>query len=392
MTHETLRPKIILVALFFSFFVTQTPGILSGLLLVDISQDFNTEIGITAQMRSLSTGLGVLMALLMGAISMKYQHKTLLLIGLGLVAASAIGCCYSPTLAFLFLVYSLSGIGLAMVSPMANTLAAEHFHGDLRPLAIGMLIASASLSYVFGAPIISQLEQMFGWRHTFLSYILILNIVSIILIQFSVPLSENRSNPSHSFLTGFRSVLGNKSALACLFGVIISSASWQGLVFFSTSFYRTSYELPILLAAYMLSIFAIFFTSGSILSGRFTNIFGRKRLTIIGLLVMGSFTILFTYVPWFWVSFPIAIIGCFFGGVRYAASNNMSLEQIPEFRGTMMSLNSAALNLGQTIGSMVGGYILLAFNWKILGTVLGLFGITASIIFYVLTDEPLQVD
>ena len=387
-----LRPKIILVALFFSFFVTQTPGILSGLLLVDISQDFNTEIGITAQMRTLSTGLGLIMALLMGAISMKYKHKNLLLIGLGLVAASAIGCCYSPSLAVLFIVYSMSGLGLAMVSPMANSLVGEHFHGDMRPMAIGMLIASASLSYVFGAPIISQLEQRIGWRYTFLSYILILNIISIILIQTSIPSPEKGSNPSHNFLSGFKSILRNKSALACLFGVIISSASWQGLVFFSTSFYRTSFELPIILAAYMLSIFAIFFTSGSLLSGKFTNLFGRKKLTIIGLLVMGLFTILFTYVPWFWVSFPIAVLGCFFGGVRYAASNNMSLEQVPEFRGTMMSLNSAALNLGQTVGSMVGGYILITYDWRILGITLGIFGITASIIYYIFTDDPRQTN
>jgi len=277
-----------------------------------------------------------------------------------------------------------------MVSPMGNSLVGEHFKGDMRPMAIGMLIASASLSYVFGAPIISQLEQRIGWRFTFLSYILILIIISIILVQISVPSQQTTQNKNQSLLSGFKSVLQNKSALACLVGVIFSSASWQGLVFFSTSFYRSSFELPTILAAYQLSILAIFFTCGSLLSGKITNRFGRRNLTVVGLLIMGLFTIVFTNVSWFWVSFSIAVVGSFFGGVRYAASNNLSLEQVPEFRGTMMSLNSAAINLGATLGSIVGGYILLVYNWSILGAVLGVFGILASLLYHLFAKDPLQ--
>ena len=96
---------MILISLFFSFFVVMSPGILSGVLLIDISQAFNTQIGLVAQIRSLSTSLGVIMALVMGAISVPYKHKNLLLIGLGLLAVSAIGCCYAPNLTTLFIVY-----------------------------------------------------------------------------------------------------------------------------------------------------------------------------------------------------------------------------------------------------------------------------------------------
>ena len=277
-----------------------------------------------------------------------------------------------------------------MVSPMANSIVGEQLTGDMRPLAIGMLIASASLAYVFGAPAISQLGDMIGWRYTFLSYILILNIIAIILAQIFVPVSNTIQSLQTSWLSGFKTVIKNRSASACLIGAILGSASWQGIVFFGTSFYRSSFELPTLMAAYLLSILALFFTVGSILSGRFTNIFGRKRLTIVGLILMGLFTILFTNISRLWVSFPIAALGSFFGGLRYAASNNLSLEQLPEFSGTMMSLNNASVNLGQTLGSMVGGYVLLWNNWSFLGTALGAMGLVASLIYYLFSEDPMH--
>ena len=277
-----------------------------------------------------------------------------------------------------------------MVTPMTNSLVREHIEEDLRPLAIGMLIASASLAYVIGAPAISQLAQRIGWRYTFLSYILILNLLSILLVQISLPIQNTSQSTGSGFLSGFKTVAKNRSALACLIGATLSSAAWQGIVFFSTSFYRSNFELPTLLAAYLLAIIAVFFTIGSVLSGRITNKIGRKRLTVFGLLVMSSFTILFTNIPNFWVSFPIAVLGGFFGGIRYAASNNLSLEQIPEYGGTMMSLNTAAVNLGATLGSMIGGYILLVSSWQYLGTALGSLGLIALLIYQIFTKDPLS--
>ena len=390
MSEVSINQRSLLLALFFTIFVVQSPGILSGLLLPDISQTFNTQIGICAQVRSFSTTIGAIVALVMGALSVKYRHKSLLLWGLGFLAISAIGCCYAPNLSILFITYSLSGIGAAMASPMTSSIAGNYLSDDIRPLAIGMLLASASLAYVIGAPAISQLADKIGWRYTFLTYILFLNLLSILLTQRSVPSQNKIVGSQGSVFSGFSNVLKTRSACACLVGAVFGSASWQGIVFFGTSFYRSSFELPTLMAAYLLAILAVFFSVGSVLSGRITNRIGRRRLTILGLLFMGSFTVLFTNIASLWVSFSLAVLGSFFGGVRYAASNNLSLEQLPEFRGTMMSLNNASINLGQTVGALVGGYVLLGNNWRLVGTALGGFGLFATLIYYLFSTDPMQ--
>ena len=60
-------------------------------------------------------------------------------------------------------------------------------------------------------------------------------------------------------------MLKTRSACACLIGAVFGSAAWQGIVFFGTSFYRSSFELPSLMAAYLLAILAVFFSIGSVL-------------------------------------------------------------------------------------------------------------------------------
>jgi len=277
-----------------------------------------------------------------------------------------------------------------MASPMTSSIAGDYLGDDIRPIAIGMLIASASLAYVIGAPTISQIADRIGWRYTFLTYILFLNLLSILLTQRSVPSPENTLRTQVGLFSGFNTVLKTRSACACLIGAVFGSAAWQGIVFFGTSFYRSSFELPSLMAAYLLAILAIFFSIGSVLSGRITNRVGRRRLTILGLLIMGSCTILFTNLSALWVSFPFAVLGSFFGGIRYAASNNLSLEQLPEFRGTMMSLNNASINLGQTVGALVGGYVLLGNSWRFLGTALGALGLLATLIYYLFSTDPIR--
>ena len=72
----------------------------------------------------------------------------------------------------------------------------------------------------------------------------------------------------------------------------------------------------------------------------------------------------------------------------FAASSSLTLEQVPRFRGTMMSLFSAVYSLGSALGAGVGGLVLLLYDYGFVGISLGAIGIASAIVFYLLTIDP----
>ncbi|MDH7564684.1 MAG: MFS transporter [Candidatus Bathyarchaeota archaeon] len=144
----------------------------------------------------------------------------------------------------------------------------------------------------------------------------------------------------------------------------------------------TNFGIGIMLGA------ALCYTLGSLVAGRLANRFGRKALTVLSSFLAGVFIISFVYLSNLWFSLAVNFWGSWFSGMASSTANGLSLEQVPEFRGTMMSINSAAISLGGALGAAVGGSALDLFNYEALGLILGAMGLAAAVIFYFLTIDP----
>ena len=73
----------------------------------------------------------------------------------------------------------------------------------------------------------------------------------------------------------------------------------------------------------------------------------------------------------------------------HSSVDSLNLEQVPEFRGPMMSLSTAASTLGGIIGSGLGGLSLILHGHSSVGAILGSFGIISGIIYYTFAREPI---
>jgi len=73
-----------------------------------------------------------------------------------------------------------------------------------------------------------------------------------------------------------------------------------------------------------------------------------------------------------------------------SAGQSLNLEQVPRFRGTMMSLTSATGSTGAALGAGLGELIILQYGYEALGISPGLIGIGASFIFYFLSSDPIR--
>ena len=87
-------------------------------------------------------------------------------------------------------------------------------------------------------------------------------------------------------------------------------------------------------------------------------------------------------------SLVLNFTAAWFMGMMASAASSLTLEQVPRFRGSMMSISSVATNLGAAVGAAVGGLALVWYDYDVLGAILGGMGIIAAIIFFLVTKDP----
>jgi predicted MFS family arabinose efflux permease len=381
--------SLFLPSLAISNFATGPLAVLITLLLIDIALTFEVSLGVMGQINTLSSVVSVIFALVMGILSVRFRHKSLMIIGLLCVGVSALGCFFASNFNSMLIFYSLSGVGTAMVFPMAITLIGEHLLLEERGSAVGWIIAAGSLSYLIGAPIISFISDIGGWRLTLLGFVIPISLAGLFLALIGLPSTSRKqlTISKTTYLGSFKGVLLNISAAACLAGNVLRTASFIAIVLYGVSFFRQRFLVSTNFASLIIIGAALCYTLGSLVAGRLVNKFGRKSLTVLTAFLAGIFIIAFVYLPNLWFSLALNFLGTWFSGMASSAANSLTLEQAPRFRGTMMSINSAALSLGNALGSALGGLALVLFNYEVMGSILGIMGIVAAIIFHLLTID-----
>jgi predicted MFS family arabinose efflux permease len=382
--------RLFLPSLVVSSFASGPITVLAALLLIDIGITFNTPVGVTGQISTAYSIAAFVFALLTGVLSVRFKHKSLLLTGVLLMTISALGCFLASDFVVMLVFYSLSGAGYAMVSPMAFTLVGEHFPLKKRANAIGWIVAGGALVYVIGAPIIALMSGFEGWRFPLLGFVLPILLISLLLTFLGLP-SPTKSNQISSDTKtrlNFKEILLNRSAVACLIGDILRSAAFVAIVIYATSFYRQRFLVPTDLASFILLGGALSYVLGSLTNGVSVNRLGRKTSTVVTALLSGIFTIAYVFTLDLGLSLVLMLVASWFFGMVASSANSLTLEQVPTLRGTMMSMDTAVINIGSALGTALGGLALLYFNYEGLGSVLGAIGIIAAVVFYLLAKDP----
>ena len=383
--------RLFLPSLIISRFATQPVSVILSLLLIEIGQSFGLPVGVTGQISTVRSSTAFVSSMLMGALSVRYKHKALLTTGLIFLSVATLGCSLSSSFFLLLSFYVMIGFGVAMIMPMTTSLVAKHLPLEKRTSAIGLLMATLSVSFLLGTPIIRFISDIGGWQLPYLVYAFPFPLLSLLLVFKGLPSesdSEKGSKSGGSLIAGYRGVLSNRSAIACLVSNALAGATFSGLTVYSVSFYREHFLLSKGTATYFLVGAALIYTVGSLISSRFVIKLGRKQVTYLSALMTGVFTVIFTVIPVLWISMVSALFACLFAGIRSTAHVSLIVEQVPEFRGTIMSMSAAFVNLGTALGSGLGGLALLWYSYEAIGPTLGLFGLASAIIVYLIAVDP----
>ena len=96
------------------------------------------------------------------------------------------------------------------------------------------------------------------------------------------------------------------------------------------------------------------------------------------------------YVPSLRFTFFVIFFAYLMMGFVFTVAIGLAVEQVPEFRGSMMSLNSASGNLGMALGTSIGGVVLLRYDYGLVGLVLGVIGLLATAIYHLNVHDPTE--
>jgi DHA1 family putative efflux transporter-like MFS transporter len=388
---EVPHGRLFLPALVMSSFASGPIALLASLLLVDIGNTFSTSVGVAGQLNTVYSVAALAMALITGALSTKFRHRSLLLVGLVLMMVSSFGCYLAPDFLTMMASFSLSGAGYAMVNPMTFALVGRHLSVQKRPNAIGGIVAGGALVYVLGAPVIAILAGIGGWRLPLLGFVAPVLFAGFILSFVGLPsvrAVEESAPAADTYYRSFKEVLTNRSAVACLVGDMLRSASFVAVVFFSASFVRQRFYVSTDMASLMIIGGALSYVIGGLVSGRLVSMLGRKPMVVSTASLAGAFTAAYVFAPDFYTSVALIMAAGLFFGLVASAANSLTLEQTPSFRGTMMSIDTAALNLGSALGTVVGGLALVLSGYEGQGTILGAACILGALAWALFAVDP----
>jgi DHA1 family inner membrane transport protein len=279
-----------------------------------------------------------------------------------------------------------------MVGPIAIALVGENIAFKERASAVGWVLAGGSLAYLIGAPIMGVLAGFGGWRMSLLGFVIPFSVLSSLLAFASVPSQSPHHKPSasgHDYLESLREIMSNRSAVGCLVGNVFRNAAFMAILLYGTSFFIERFSLSEGIASFVILGGALFYTLGSLIAGSMVNRYGRKTSTVSTALLAGLFTMSYAYVPDIWFSLALNFTAAWFMGMMASAASSLTLEQVPTFRGSMMSMSSAATSLGSAVGAAVGGMALIWCDYDVLGVILGGMGIVAAIVFHLVTKDPI---
>lgn len=390
-TDKLASQRRILWAIIIASSVVWIPSFLSGILLLDISDTFGYPIGVVGQIFTVSSIVGVISAIMLGMLTIRIKTKTLIIIGLIAFMVFSVICSLAPSFNIMIASFSLSGLGLAFVMPMSMSLVGEHLPVEKRASAIGWISAAIAIPGLVFGPLIGYVVNIGSWRLAFIVFILPLSILGLFAVLRWIPSVSGGHASEESgvdLFSGFKEIVKNRSALTSLFGYALALASMTALGSYIPSYLRETFLVSTEFVSTVFASVYVVYVLGSIACARVVDRFGRKPVLVVSLLVESILILISFVTPNLWLTLVIIYVANMLMGFFYTVAISLVLEQLPGFQGTMMSLNSAAGNLGMALGSAVGGLILLFYDYGLVGLSLGVLGIIATIIYKTQVKDP----
>ncbi|MDW4065026.1 MFS transporter [Staphylococcus saprophyticus] len=357
------KNKFAILALAMSAFAIGMTEFISVGLLPLIKDSFNTTIslaGLTVSLYAVGVTIG---APLLTPMTNKIRRKHLLIgIMLIFIIANTLAA-FSTTFSMLLAMRVLSALMHGVFMSIATAIASDLVSPDKRSSAIAMMFTGLTVATITGVPLGTWIGQQFGWEASFIT-IAIIGFLSLVINIISVPndLNEYEQASMLEQLTVFK----NKSLMMVYLITALGYGGTFVVYTYLTTLLTDTLHYSDDAVVILLVIYGVMVAIGNTLGGKLTN--NRPRQVLIGIFLIQAIVLLIVGVT---VShqilgtIAILIMGLFafmnvpglqLIVVLFAERKNKATTNFAS------SLNIASFNIGITLGSVIGGYVLNHFS------------------------------
>ena len=325
------------------------------------------EIGATtteiAILMSIYSGMQLLFAPIWGRLSDKHGRKPAILLGLLGNAAALIGFGLATDYAWLFITRSAAGIASAAVLPSVMAYVADVTTSEERGKGMGLMGAAMGLGFILGPAIggIMGSHDMPFFVAGGLS--LLTFLFALVLLPESLPKSHTGEvlEDRHEWVSPreiFRQTT-LKSPLTPLFLVaFFSTFSFSGLEMTFPLFIEDKWDYGEREMGWMFMVMgAIVVPLQGGLLGKLINMFGERRIVLIGLLLnaLGMALLLIAYS---FASLTLYLTIAGIGNQLIRPTNTSWISKQTRIgQGAAIGIMDAFLSLGRILGPLLGGWL-----------------------------------
>jgi DHA1 family inner membrane transport protein len=400
---DTLAPNtdkvsyglLFVLVIAFAGFSTNLNNPIAPLIQTEMASTFQISIGTAGQVGIYAGFAAIVAGLFMAIFAVRFNHKSLLLVGLLCFTIASLGSFLAPNYAFYQSFISLHGVADVMVIAMGSTLIGEFIILEKRPRAVSILHAAQSSAYIVAAPIGALLASWAGWRSV-LGYFLFPVSGFVLLLAFLVLPSSKPVDKKVAlevkgrYFAGFKPVFSDKSAIGMLVGLLFAYVSSMVGVF-TISFFKIRFHVSTGFGAEILMVIAIIGVLSALATGVIAPRVGRKNTLVVCAFLGAVFSILSFYLADLWASLILKFLFVWFSAMAGTAGAMLAIELVPKFRPTLMSLFGVFGASGAILGVIIGGRVLDASkSFASMGLVLGGLGMVGLVPTLILVHDPFR--
>jgi MFS transporter, DHA1 family, inner membrane transport protein len=319
--------------------------------------------------------------LLIGPVAAHYGPRRTLVAGLVCIAISASGTALASEVWLLVVSRIVGGLGAAVAAGVTLAIAADHFEGNRRRLALSIISSAIAVAVMAGLLMLTTISTVAGWRGALHS----LGGLSIVTIPLALLLLTPDSNRARGLmrLTGiagsYRRLLSGSPATGLILACFLHGVTLTGLTTYLGAFLSSEYDLSTQTVGVVMSVLGGGYFVGTILAGKGFRRLSLRSVYALTAIVSGvSWMVLFSSQVGFPGLLAVVALTTLASGIGWVCLITLVAEHSGKALTVMMVLSASVLNSGSAFGSGLGSVILSFAGYQVVGFSLALFVIVAA--------------